>query len=87
MVGFERIAVVGAGMVGSEVALMFALSGRSTLLSDQSRDAAERAIERLHGVLDRGLLRSFWSMEAAAAYNGRKAGRTWCRYDANGERL
>jgi 3-hydroxybutyryl-CoA dehydrogenase len=65
MIGFEKIGVVGAGMMGSEIALMFALSGRPTLLSDQSRDAAERAIERLHGVLDRGLPRGFWSAEAA----------------------
>ena len=65
MTDFDRIGVVGAGMMGSEIALMFALSGRPTLLSDQSRDAAERAIERLHGVLDRGLPRGFWSEEAA----------------------
>jgi 3-hydroxybutyryl-CoA dehydrogenase len=65
MIGFEKIGVVGAEMMGSEIALMFALSGRPTLLSDQSRDAAERAIERLHGVLDRGLPRSFWSAKAA----------------------
>ena len=65
MTWFEKIGVVGAGMMGSEIALMFALSGRPTLLSDQSREAAERAIERLHGVLDRGLPRRFWSEEAA----------------------
>lgn len=65
MTGFEWIGVVGAGMMGSEIALMFALWRRSTLLSDQSRDASKRAIERLHGVLDRGLPRGFWSAEAA----------------------
>ena len=65
MVDFQKIGVVGAGMMGSEIALMFALSGRPTLLSDQSRDAAERAVERLHGVLDRGLPRGFWSEQAA----------------------
>ena len=46
---------------------MFALSGRPTLLGDQSREAAERAVERLHGVLDRGLPRGFWSEQAADA--------------------
>ena len=65
MIDFQKIGVVGAGMMGSEIALMFALSGRPTLLSDQSRDAAERAVERLHGVLDRGLPRGFWSEQAA----------------------
>ncbi len=66
MSDFQKIGVVGAGMMGSEIALMFALAGYPTLLSDQSREAAERAIERLHGVLDRGLPRRFWSEEAAA---------------------
>lgn len=66
MSNFHKIGVVGAGMMGSEIALMFALAGYPTLLSDASRDAAERAIERLHGVLDRGLPRGFWTEEAAA---------------------
>lgn len=65
MSNFQKIGVVGAGMMGSEIALMFALAGYPTLLSDASRDAAERAIERLHGVLDRGLPRGFWTEEAA----------------------
>jgi 3-hydroxybutyryl-CoA dehydrogenase len=67
MTQLEKIGVVGAGMMGSEIALVFALSGRPTLLSDQSRDAAERAMERVHDVLDRGLPRGFWSAEAADA--------------------
>jgi 3-hydroxybutyryl-CoA dehydrogenase len=65
MAEFDNIGVVGAGMMGSEIALMFALSGHPTLLSDLSPDAAKLAIERLHGVLDRGIPRGFWS-EAAA---------------------
>jgi 3-hydroxybutyryl-CoA dehydrogenase len=67
MTQFEKIGVVGAGMMGSEIALVFALSGRPTLLSDQSRDAAERAVERVHDVLDRGVPRGFWSAGAADA--------------------
>ena len=50
MAEFDKIGVVGAGMMGSEIALMFALSGYPTLLSDRSPDAAKLAIERLHGV-------------------------------------
>jgi 3-hydroxybutyryl-CoA dehydrogenase len=65
MTEFNKIGVVGAGMMGSEIALMFALSGYPTLLSDLSPDAAKHAVERLHGVLDRGLPRGFWSEEAA----------------------
>ena len=65
MTSFRRIGVVGAGMMGFEIALMFALAGYPTLISDQSPEAARRAIDRLHGVLDRGLPRQFWSEEAA----------------------
>jgi 3-hydroxybutyryl-CoA dehydrogenase len=67
MSAFHNIGVVGAGMMGSEIALVFALAGHPTLISDQSLDAAERAIERLHGVLDKGLPRGFWTAEAAEA--------------------
>ena len=66
MSDFQKIGVVGAGMMGSEIALMFALAGYPTLLSDASRDAAERAVARLNDVLDRGLPRGFWTEEAAA---------------------
>jgi len=65
MSSFQKIGVVGAGMMGSEIALMFALAGYPTLLSDASREAAERAVERLHDVLDRGLPRGLWTAEAA----------------------
>ena len=70
MAEFDKIGVVGAGMMGSEIALMFALSGYPTLLSDLSPDAAKHAIERLHGVLDRGLPRGFWSEAAAETARG-----------------
>lgn len=67
MSSFQRVGVVGAGMMGSEIALMFALAGYPTLLSDASREAAERAVARLHDVLDRGLPRGFWTAEAATS--------------------
>ena len=65
MRSFEKIGVVGAGMMGSEIALMFALAGHPTILSDQERAAADKALERLHGVIDRGVGRGFWSADAA----------------------
>jgi 3-hydroxybutyryl-CoA dehydrogenase len=66
MTSFEKIGVVGAGMMGSEIALMFALAGFPTQLSDVSRDAVGRAMTRLHDVLDRGLPRGFWTAEAVS---------------------
>ena len=65
MSAFGNIGVVGAGMMGSEIALVFALAGHPTLISDQSRDAAEQGIERLHGVIHKGLPRGLWT-EAVA---------------------
>ena len=62
---FEKIGVVGAGMMGSEIALMFALAGHPTILSDQERAQADKALERLHGLIERGIARGFWSAESA----------------------
>jgi 3-hydroxybutyryl-CoA dehydrogenase len=62
---FEKIGVVGAGMMGSEIALMFALAGYPTILSDQTRAAADKALDRLHGLLERGVGRGLWKAEAA----------------------
>lgn len=62
---FKRIGVVGAGMMGSEIALVFALNGRPTILSDQNADAARKALGRLAGVLDKGAARSLWTKDAA----------------------
>jgi 3-hydroxybutyryl-CoA dehydrogenase len=63
---FKTIGVAGAGMMGSEIALVFALAGHPTILSDQDRKRADMALARLRGVLARGIERKFWS-EAAAA--------------------
>jgi 3-hydroxybutyryl-CoA dehydrogenase len=67
MTAFANIGVVGAGMMGSEIALVFALAGHPTILTDQSRDAADRAIARLESVIERGVVRNFWSAEAGEA--------------------
>jgi 3-hydroxybutyryl-CoA dehydrogenase len=75
MTSFQKIGVVGAGMMGSEIALMFALAEFPTQLSDVSRDAAGRAMPR-------ALLRQM----VDAGYNGRKAGRGWYGYDGDGKK-
>jgi len=62
---FEKIGVVGAGMMGSEIALMFALAGHPAILSDQERAQADKALERLSGLIERGIARGFWSAESA----------------------
>lgn len=65
MAQFKTIGVVGAGMMGSEIALVFALAGHPTILSDRDREAADKALDRLRGVLERGVGRKFWARESA----------------------
>ena len=63
----DKVGVVGAGMMGSEIALMFALAGHPTILSDQERAQADAALDRLHGLLERGIARGFWNAGQAQA--------------------
>jgi 3-hydroxybutyryl-CoA dehydrogenase len=59
----EKIGVVGAGLMGAEIALVFALAGHDVLLSDRSEDILASALDRLARVLDRGIPRGFFKPE------------------------
>jgi 3-hydroxybutyryl-CoA dehydrogenase len=59
----EKIGVVGAGLMGAEIALVFALAGHDVLLCDQSEEALSAALERLSRILDRGIPRGFFKEE------------------------
>ncbi|HKS89724.1 MAG TPA: FAD-dependent oxidoreductase, partial [Stellaceae bacterium] len=59
----ERIGVVGAGLMGAEIALNFALAGHDVLLSDRSDELLAAATARLAGILDRGIPRGFFREE------------------------
>ena len=63
----ERIGVVGAGLMGSEIALVFALAGHDVLLADRTADPVEAALERLKGVLAKGVGRAFYTSAQAEA--------------------
>ena len=56
----QRIGVVGAGMMGSEIALVFALAGQDVRLSDTVGERLDAAMKNLAKVLDRGAARGFW---------------------------
>jgi 3-hydroxybutyryl-CoA dehydrogenase len=58
-----KFGVVGAGMMGSEIALIFALAGKQVLLNDTTTEALQRAMGKLEGVLDSGIGRGFWAEE------------------------
>ncbi|MFC3580816.1 3-hydroxyacyl-CoA dehydrogenase family protein [Sphingomonas hylomeconis] len=62
-----KAAVVGAGLMGAEIALVFALAGHEALLHDRSDDALAAAMARLRTILDKGVARQFYAPEAAQA--------------------
>ncbi len=55
-----KIGVVGAGLMGAEIALVYALAGYDVVLSDRSDDVLEGALDRLAGILDKGVARGFY---------------------------
>jgi 3-hydroxybutyryl-CoA dehydrogenase len=59
----EKIGIVGAGLMGAEIALVFALAGHSVLLSDRSDALLASARQRLATILDRGIARGFFKEE------------------------
>jgi 3-hydroxybutyryl-CoA dehydrogenase len=59
----EKIGVVGAGLMGAEIALVFALAGHDVLLSDRTDEQLAAARNRLAAVLDRGIPRGFFKEE------------------------
>ncbi|HUF19714.1 MAG TPA: 3-hydroxyacyl-CoA dehydrogenase family protein [Burkholderiales bacterium] len=69
----KKIGVVGAGLMGSEIALVMALAGKNVLLSDTSEDALKRAKDNLGKILEKGVGRGFYSEEQVAPALGRIA--------------
>jgi len=63
----EKIGVVGAGLMGAEIALVFALAGHDVLLSDRTEALLAAALERLGRVLDRGIGRGFYKEDEKPA--------------------
>ena len=61
--GKEAIGVVGAGLMGAEIALVYALAGHEVLLTDTSGDILGSALQRLETILDKGIGRGFFKAE------------------------
>ena len=60
-----KAGVVGAGLMGAEIALVFALAGHDVLLHDRSAEAVEAALDRLEKLLAKGVARQFYTADAA----------------------
>src|SRR5437660_12198408 len=63
----EKIGVVGAGLMGAEIALVFALAGHDVLLSDRTEELLMAAVDRLGRLIDRGIGRGFYKEEEKPA--------------------
>lgn len=63
MSGREQIGVVGAGLMGAEIAFIFAHAGHAVLLTDRTQEALDSAIARLSGLYDKGVGRGFFRAE------------------------
>jgi 3-hydroxybutyryl-CoA dehydrogenase len=57
----NNFGVIGAGLMGSEIALIHALSGNEVLLGDRSDDLVQAALSRLQSLLDKGVTRGFYT--------------------------
>lgn len=51
----KKVGIVGAGMMGAEIALCFAREGYETVLNDISQEIADRGKEKQAAVLDRSI--------------------------------
>ncbi len=69
----DKVGVVGAGLMGAEIALVCALAGKRVLLSDTSEDRLARALENLGRVMDKGAQRGFYKEGDREAALGRIA--------------
>jgi len=61
----EQIGVVGAGLMGSEIALAFAMAGHDVRLADRSPEQVAAALVRLRTLLDKGIQRGFYDAAKA----------------------
>lgn len=58
-----KIGVVGAGLMGGEIALVFALAGHDVLLNDRDQESLDRGKARLRTLLEKGVGRGFYTEE------------------------
>lgn len=71
--GLDRVGVIGCGLMGAEIALVFALAGHDVRLTDVSEETLAAAMQRLATLLDKGAARGFYTAEQTGAALGRIA--------------
>jgi len=66
-----KVGVVGAGLMGAEIALVFALGGMDVLLNDRDASVIDAALVRLARVMDKAVARGVCSAEQREQALGR----------------
>ena len=62
----NKIGVIGAGMMGSEIALVFAMAGKSVVMMEPEQARLDKAMAGLQKTLESGVARKFWAEEDMA---------------------
>jgi 3-hydroxybutyryl-CoA dehydrogenase len=57
-----KIGVVGAGLMGAEIALAFAQAGHEVLLNDRDEATLDRAVARLRAIIEKGVGRGIYEI-------------------------
>jgi 3-hydroxybutyryl-CoA dehydrogenase len=60
---FTQVGVVGAGLMGAEIALVHALAGHRVYLVDRTSEMLNSALARLGNLLDKGITRGFFTAD------------------------
>lgn len=63
MKGINKVGVIGAGMMGAEIALCFAMSGYDVCMKETSLELAQKGMGRLKGVLDKAIKKGGFQTE------------------------
>jgi 3-hydroxybutyryl-CoA dehydrogenase len=69
----DRVGVIGSGLMGAEIALVFALAGHDVRLMDVSEDKLAVALQRLGTLLDKGVARGSYTADQTGVALGRIA--------------
>jgi 3-hydroxybutyryl-CoA dehydrogenase len=59
----KEVGVIGAGLMGCEIALVFAVAGHDVLLNERDRKSLERCLGRLRSLMEKGVPRGFFAEE------------------------
>ncbi len=60
-----KMGIVGAGLMGREIGLVYALVGWDVILSDRTMEMVTKSRDRLAGILEKGKAREFYTEEQA----------------------